>query len=477
MAPRPRLDLYATLAPLLPLAECGVPGRFEAICATYASQGYAGLEVQVSQVLCIGKARFIAGLKAHGLTFMGKVYSSGGAAAVPALCGAAGDVPHPAPGPSVGEHCAVWAASVRECCTPPELRALLVSISSQGGRDAFHRNGGAEADEFLTRALDLGDELGVLVAHETHRHRVLFSPFLAVDACRRHPRLRLLADLSHYCVVCEAPCDEPELDAAVRELLPRARHVHARVGFEEGPQVLDPRLPAAAAQLAGHARWWRAVFLSARARRDAAVTVTPEALPPPYAWTGADGCALVDAGEVNGWMAAYVRRLWDETMAEVEAQEGRGSSAWAAAHPISAAACVADASELRALLGSSPPPTSEALDALDSEGRAALHYAASNGLPEPIAALLRAGASVDVRSGDRRSTPLHLACGMCHADAVLALLRGGAALDARDVDAWTPLDLAKQDLFGKPAAVDAVVRLLTEHATGSGRGGTTDSLE
>jgi hypothetical protein len=217
-----QLHLYATIAPLLPLSDCATPGVFEALAARLASQGYHGLEVQVSQLLLIGKERFVATLSAHGLRWIGKVYSSGGATAVPALCGAgAAAAAHPAPGRSVAEHLAVWEASVAECTSTPQLRSLLASISSQSGRDAFHRGGGAEADAFFERALAVEAALGGLVIqHETHRHRLLFSPFLAVDAVRRHPRLHLLGDLSHYCVVCEAPCGDAELEGAIAELVP-----------------------------------------------------------------------------------------------------------------------------------------------------------------------------------------------------------------------------------------------------------------
>jgi sugar phosphate isomerase/epimerase len=319
------LHLYATLAPLLPLDQCAVPGKLEALAAALAARGYAGLEVQVSQLLLIGRARLAAVLRAHGLRWIGKVYSSGGAAAVPSLCGApagAAAVAHPPPGASVAAHLAVWEASVRECCSERSgedgLRAALASISSQSGRDAFHRAGGAEADEFFTRALALEAELGVRVQHETHRHRLLFSPFLAVDCVRRHARLRLLADFSHYSVVCEAPCGEEELEAAVAELAAAAVHIHARVGHEEGPQVLDPRMPRFAGQLAGHGAWWAQVFRAARARGDASVSVTPEFLPPPYCGIGLDGAALTDCEALNEWMAGYVRELFARTMAEGE---------------------------------------------------------------------------------------------------------------------------------------------------------------
>lgn len=65
---------------------------------------------------------------------------------------------------------------------------------------------------------------------------------------RRHPAIRLVADLSHYTCVAEAATTDPELNRVVREVIvPRVHHVHARVGFEEGPQVrclcVPPSLP------------------------------------------------------------------------------------------------------------------------------------------------------------------------------------------------------------------------------------------
>ena len=68
------------------------------------------------------------------LKWIGKVYSSGGPAAVPFLSGAqlgAACMSHPAPGRTVEQHLAVWEAMVHECCCPTELKTLLESISSQ----------------------------------------------------------------------------------------------------------------------------------------------------------------------------------------------------------------------------------------------------------------------------------------------------------------------------------------------------------
>ena len=169
---------------------------------------------------------------------------------------------------------------------------------------------------FFSRALEIEKRVNVPIYHETHRHRLLFSPYLAVDLVRRHPTLKILADLSHYNVVCEAPCGDSELEDAIAELIPLAYHIHARVGFEEGPQVLDARMPRFAAQLEGHASWWRQIFLAAKARGASFITVTPEFLPPPYCWVDTKEAPLVDFNDVNAFMAQYVRDLFKQTCPE-----------------------------------------------------------------------------------------------------------------------------------------------------------------
>jgi hypothetical protein len=191
----------------------------------------------------------------------------------------------------------------------------------QGGHDSFHACGSRDAHVFLARALAIEAELGVPVHHETHRGRVLFAPWAAAEAVAAFgPRLKLLGDLSHFCAVCEASCGEPELEDAVASIVPSIRHLHARVGFAEGPQVPDPRMPEHAGQLSGHARWWSAVFDAAAARGDAEITVTPEFLPPPYCWTtapsaGEPAVPVADVKAVNAFMAEYVRGVFAEAAA------------------------------------------------------------------------------------------------------------------------------------------------------------------
>jgi hypothetical protein len=325
----PELILTATTYPLIALDALppAAGTRFEEVVADCAARGYRALDIAVVHVLLIGKARFTAALRAHGLRFVAKVYSSGHPGAIPSAnpaALAAAEVPHPVQGPSVAEHVGVWAAQVREAATP-SLRPYLLGVASHSGRDKFTD---AQADEFFAAAVAVAAEVGVPAHHETHRGRLLFNPWTVGATLQRHPALSLLADLSHYCVVAEAPPGDADLEAAIAPVLSRTGHIHARVGFEEGPQIPDPRHPRWRRHVAGHAAWWRAIFTAAARRGAPFITVTPEFLPPPYAWTRVDdadagdaaaawpGPAVSDVYSINHFMADLVRKEFAAAMEE-----------------------------------------------------------------------------------------------------------------------------------------------------------------
>ena len=91
-------------------------------------------------------------------------------------------------------------------------------------------------------------------------------------------------------------------------------------------------------------------------------------------------------------------------------------------------------------------------------GETPLHVAATRGDVEMIAALLDAGADIQV-PGEYRYTPLHAAAGQGHADAVRLLLARGASTTATTDDGITPLELARSLGHGE------IEGLLHDHAT------------
>ena len=45
----------------------------------------------------------------------------------------------------------------------------------------------------------------------------------------------------------------------LKEVARACRHIHARVGYEQGPQAPDPRAPEYARALRLHEAWWKAI--------------------------------------------------------------------------------------------------------------------------------------------------------------------------------------------------------------------------
>jgi hypothetical protein len=168
---------------------------------------------------------------------------------------------------------------------------------------------------FFAEALEVERRSGLIINHETHRGRPMFTPAATARLLREFPALRINADFSHFCNVCESLLDDQAEDMAL--CIARARHLHGRVGHEEGPQVNDPRAPEWARQLAAHEAWWREII---RARQQAGAsyfTFNPEFGPPNYMPTlPYTGQPVSDLWEVCRWMAQRFERLYHETLAE-----------------------------------------------------------------------------------------------------------------------------------------------------------------
>ena len=125
-------------------------------------------------------------------------------------------------------------------------------IVAHAGRDIMLFN---EQVRFFEFALIIEQEFGIPVAHETHRRRPLFSPMNALALLKELPDLKLNIDLSHWCCVTESMLEDHE--EAVEMALQRSVHLHARVGYENGPQVPDPRVREWEAHQGRFEKWWK----------------------------------------------------------------------------------------------------------------------------------------------------------------------------------------------------------------------------
>ncbi|HVW22756.1 MAG TPA: TIM barrel protein [Opitutaceae bacterium] len=164
--------------------------------------------------------------------------------------------------------------------------------------------------DFFGRLLEAAREAGVAASVETHRSRPTYSPWATRGLLEGLPALRLTCDFSHWCCVCERLVLDGE-PALLALCAGRARHVHARVGYAQGPQVPDPRAPEHREALEAHERWWDALWAARPAGGPA--TLTPEFGPDGYLQAQPfTGLPAGDLGEINRWMAERQRRRWRE---------------------------------------------------------------------------------------------------------------------------------------------------------------------
>jgi hypothetical protein len=170
-------------------------------------------------------------------------------------------------------------------------------INTHSGRDGWNAE---ERTRFFTLAVSIEQQSGVQIAHETHRGRVLFNPWVTRDVLQHFPTLNLCCDFSHWVCVCERLLEDVEdiIELAAGQCL----HIHARVGYEEGPQVPDPRAPEYRRHLEAHERWWRIVWAKQAQRGFTTSTLTAEYGPPDYLHTlPYTQTPVANLGEICEW--------------------------------------------------------------------------------------------------------------------------------------------------------------------------------
>jgi len=177
-------------------------------------------------------------------------------------------------------------------------------INSHSGRDWFSDQQNLQVIDTAER---MQDKLGLVIAHETHRGRIGFCPSHAKRFFDWRPSMRVTADLSHWVCVTESYLEN--FQAELHEAFERTAHMHARVGFPEGPQVPDPRLPQWQPALNHFKQYWQQLFELKKSGTDI-FTVTTEFGPVPYMWTRTeDGKPVSSQWELNLFMKDFLRGL------------------------------------------------------------------------------------------------------------------------------------------------------------------------
>lgn len=172
------------------------------------------------------------------------------------------------------------------------------SVTIIGGYDAWSQE---QSVRFFSEAQEIAARMNIPCSFETHRSRSLFNPWITQAILQRLPELRLTCDFSHWVVVMERQLDQDW--EVVLDVARHAHHIHARVGYDQGPQVPHPAAPEYATALASHQRCWEAIWTVQQESGYSVTTMTPEFGPDGYLHTlPFTQQAVADLWEINSWM-------------------------------------------------------------------------------------------------------------------------------------------------------------------------------
>ena len=177
------------------------------------------------------------------------------------------------------------------------------AINSHTGKDFFEFE---ENCNIIEKVEELGRAVGIPIWHEIHRGRFSFHLRTLLDYLNIFPNLKLIADLSHFCVVSESDLsDQQEL---LTRIYPNIQHIHARVGFEQSPHVNHPFAPEWKKHLDLYTTWWKEIIALQSQNGAAQMTITPEVGPFPYMPQAPfTQQPLADQWEVNRLMKKYLQ--------------------------------------------------------------------------------------------------------------------------------------------------------------------------
>lgn len=258
----------------------GVDDPLSAVMPRIKALGYIGVESPLPEAN--RSAEFKSLLAENGLEYIALIFSGGA---------------------NVREHLKTFQNEIE--------RAKIfnpIVINTHSGRDSWNET---ERREFFAGALKIESDSGARISHETHRGRILYNPWVTRDVLREFPALNLCCDFSHWVCVAERLLEDAEEEIALAAA--HCLHVHARVGYEEGPQVPDPRAAEYERHLEAHERWWQMIWSAQAQRGFKSTTITAEYGPPDYMHTLPHSrLPAADLWEVCEWQAQRQAEKFEE---------------------------------------------------------------------------------------------------------------------------------------------------------------------
>jgi len=150
-------------------------------------------------------------------------------------------------------------------------------INSHTGKDYYSFDDNCRVIE---AAMNFSAKNNIRILHETHRSRFAFHTSTLLPYLEKFPEMELTGDLSHFCVVSESMLEDQE--EILEKIFPHISHLHARVGYEQGSQVNDPKAPEWNSHISRFINWWYQIIKLKQKAGQKVFTITPEFGPVPY---------------------------------------------------------------------------------------------------------------------------------------------------------------------------------------------------
>ena len=195
-----------------------------------------------------------------------------------------------------------------QLCGIRKKQLVPLFISAQTGREYFTA---AQIERCLGICKQVHLQTQVPVYQETHRNKWSYAAHAVYPVLQQHKDLPLTFDVSHWFCVSESYLEDQQ--PAVELAIQHARHIHARVGHIEGPQVFDPALPEYTHALEQHLNIWDKWIAQRKQNGDAYCTITPEFGPPPYMVVGNRQEKQHELQwRINLWMKSFLEKRYKE---------------------------------------------------------------------------------------------------------------------------------------------------------------------
>jgi hypothetical protein len=260
----------------------GVQQIDDAAFAGYKQAGYDGVEYKSLEARKYDS--FGAWCKEYDLDFIAQIHTTGN---------------------SLDEHLSSFESLIARA-----LPLRPICINSQSGCDYWSSS---QKHHFMEAALSIEEKYGVPVAHETHRGRITYTPWDTSTLIDSFPAMHTCCDFSHWVTVCERLLLTE--NAHIEKTIGAAIHLHARVGYEQGPQVPDPRAPEYTTHLEAHEKWWMQLWKKQKENGLAFSSACPEYGPPLYQHTiPFSGRPVSDVPEITDWAMQRLQSLFQSTI-------------------------------------------------------------------------------------------------------------------------------------------------------------------